>query len=139
MDKTDYVLIEDDQNDTELMLLSLEKLQRNFRYLHLKDGEKAMSYLDKLIKREEANPRLIILDLKIPKVSGLEVLKKLKNHIRTRQIPVVVFSSSKIIDLVEECYSCGSNAYVEKPIDFDKFQETVLRMGQFWLVENVHC
>ncbi len=80
--------------------------------------------------------KVIFLDLKLPKVSGLEVLQELKNHESTRKIPVVVLTSSKLEPDVEKCYELGVNSYVVKPVDFDNFMESIRQLGMYWLLIN---
>ena len=106
----------------------------------IQDGEEAMEYIcctGKYSARDKyQNPKIVLLDLKLPKVSGLEILKYLKSSEQTKTIPVVVLSSSEDENDMKKCYEYGVNAYVVKPIDFHKFTETVTTIGMFWLAIN---
>ena len=130
----ELLLVEDNPNDAELTIRSLKKYNLANHLLHLKDGEEALNYMfsGKLTKY----PRLILLDLKMPKVGGLEVLQKLKSDESTKIIPVVILTSSKEDKDIIEAYQYGVNAYIVKPVDFEKLTEAVRQIGYFWLLMN---
>lgn len=136
----DLLLVEDQSSDAELALRALRELNLDTRIHRLENGAEALDYLfgrnayaDRSV--EEA-PGLVLLDLKLPKVSGHEVLRALKSDERTKHIPVVVLSSSDEGSDVEQCYALGANSYVVKPVDFDQFTETVQCIGTYWLEMN---
>jgi two-component system response regulator len=134
------LLVEDNPKDVKLTLYALkqENLANNIRVA--RDGEEALDYL--FCRGEFANrsfdrpPRLVLLDLKIPKVDGLEVLRAVKGDPRTKAIPVVVLTSSREENDLVESYRLGVNAYIQKPVEFDAFREAVKQLGVFWLVIN---
>ena len=136
----DLLLIEDQPSDAELALRALEELTVGGRIQLVEDGAEALDFVfgrGNYADREIADaPALILLDLKLPKVSGLEVLRRLKSDERTRDIPVIVLSSSKEDRDVERCYEMGVNSYVVKPVDFGQFTETVQCIGTYWLETN---
>ena len=125
------LLVEDDPNDQELIRLCLEESQIPHELIILQDGEEALTYLP-----SEKIPSLVLLDLKLPKVSGIEVLKKIKGDDLTRNIPVVVFTSSREEKDIFESYQNGANGFVRKPIEFDKLHQTVSLLVTFWLNFN---
>lgn len=129
----EILLIEDNVNDAELAIRALKKSNLANHLLHLEDGQEALDYL-----LNEANemPRLILLDLKMPKVDGIDVLKKIKSDEVRRLIPIVVLTSSKEERDIVESYKLGVNAYIVKPVDFDQFVRAVTQLGLFWLVLN---
>jgi len=130
----EILLIEDSADDAGLAIRALKKHNLANNLLHLEDGEEAINFLysPSLIKM----PRLILLDLKMPKVDGIEVLKKLKSDPERKVIPIVVLTSSKEERDIVESYKLGVNAYIVKPVDFDKFAEAVSQVGLFWLLLN---
>jgi two-component system, response regulator len=135
----EILLVEDNQNDAELSLYTLKKFKIANSIYHARDGEEALSYLFGKPSAEEklANvPRLILLDLKLPKVNGLEVLRKLKSDPRTQSVPVVVLTSSREERDIIESYDLGVNSYIVKPIDFEQFTEAVRNVGLYWLLLN---
>lgn len=138
--QVDILLVEDNPNDAELAIRALTKhhLANNLR--HVKDGEEALDYLfarGKYAGRDvNDRPRLILLDLKLPKVDGLEVLKAVKSDERTKLTPVVVLTTSREEKDLIGSYSLGVNSYIVKPVDFDKFVEAVKELGYYWLLLN---
>jgi len=136
----DLLLIEDQPSDAELALRALEDLEFGGRIQLVEDGAEALDFVfgrgDYAQRSISDRPSVILLDLKLPKVSGHEVLRELKSHDRTRNIPVIVLSSSKEDRDVEQCYEMGVNSYVVKPVDFGQFTETVQRIGNYWLETN---
>jgi len=129
----EILLVEDNMNDAELTIRALKKNNLANHLLHLQDGEEALNYL---YGKDNGDPRLILLDLKMPKVDGLEVLKKIKSDPAKKQIPVVVLTSSKEDRDIIDSYELGVNAYIVKPVEFDKFIEAVTHVGVFWLTLN---
>lgn len=129
----EILLIEDSQDDAELTLRALREKKLGNSVLHVGDGEAAIKFL---FTGGSATPRLILLDLKMPKVGGLEVLKLLRGDERTRTIPVVILTSSKEEPDVQAGYALGANSYIVKPVDFEKFQEAVKTIGFYWLLLN---
>jgi len=130
----EVLLIEDNPEDAELTIRVLKKHNLANNLVHLRDGEAALNFL--FDKGSNNIPRLILLDLKMPKVDGIEVLSKIKNDEQKKLIPVVVLTSSKEEHDVIESYKLGVNAYVVKPVEFEKFVEAVAKLGLFWLLLN---
>lgn len=130
----DIILIEDNPDDAELTLRSLRKNNIAHRVHHISDGEEAIQYLE--AGKNESIPKLILLDLKMPKVDGLQVLKAIKGDERLRVIPVVVLTSSKEEKDIVSSYQLGVNAYIVKPVDFEKFERVVNDLGLFWINVN---
>lgn len=135
----DFLLIEDNPNDVELALHVFEKHKLANRVLVLRDGVEALDYLFSMGEHEGQavpRPRSILLDLKLPRVEGLEVLRRIKADPRTHSIPVVVMTSSREERDIVESYRLGVNSYIVKPVDFDQFKEAVRILGLYWLVLN---
>jgi len=136
----DILLVEDNQDDIELTLHSLRRENLAHNISVVRDGEEALDFLlssgPYAVRANQRFPQLVLLDLKLPKVSGLEVLQRLKQNPATRHIPVVILTSSR-----EECdlcagYSLGANSYIQKPVDFERFRDTVKQLGSYWLLVN---
>lgn len=135
----EILLVEDNPNDAELSLYALKKYNIANRVYHARDGAEALEYLFRtgpFAGRSELPPRVIMLDLKLPKVDGLEVLRRIKAEKGTRSIPVVVLTSSREERDVIESYNLGVNSYIVKPIDFEQFTEAVRNLGLYWLLLN---
>ncbi len=130
----EILLVEDNADDAGLAIRALKKHNLANNLLHLQDGEEALQFL--FSERLNALPKVILLDLKMPKVDGIEVLKRLKSDERKRVIPVVVLTSSKEERDIVESYKLGVNAYIVKPVDFDKFVKAISEIGFFWLLLN---
>jgi CheY-like chemotaxis protein len=133
------LLVEDDPQDAELTLAALEEHNLANKVAVVRDGEKALDYLyrrGEFKTRAGGNPILVLLDLKMPKVNGLEVLKNIKADADLKMIPVVVLSSSREMPDLVECYQHGVNAYVVKPVDFGEFMKAVKQLGIFWAAIN---
>jgi two-component system response regulator len=129
----EILLIEDNMDDAGLTIRTLQKHHLANHLLHLQDGEEALRYL---FREDGKMPKVILLDLKMPKVDGLEVLRKLKQHPEKKVIPVVILTSSKEERDIVESYKLGVNAYIVKPVDFDQFVKAIGDLGLFWLVLN---
>src|SRR5688500_10446257 len=131
----EVLLIEDNPDDAEPTIRVLRKHHLANNLVHLQDGEDALKFL--FAKDNNNNiPKLILLDLKMPKVDGIEVLRRIKNDSLKKIIPVVVLTSSKEDRDIIESYNLGVNAYVVKPVEFEKFVEAVTHLGLFWLLLN---
>ncbi|WP_321289060.1 response regulator [uncultured Sunxiuqinia sp.] len=133
------LVVEDSENDLELMLDVLEEHKLANKIAVARDGEEALAYIFKSGKwkdRESGNPTLVLLDLKLPKKNGLEVLKEIRGNKLTANIPVVILTSSKEEQDVYEGYRLGTNAYVVKPVGFEDFARAVKTLGIFWALIN---
>lgn len=140
MKQVEILLVEDNENDAELAIRAL--LKNNFIHTieHIKDGPTALDFLFAkgayANRISEVSPRMILLDLKLPKINGLEVLKEIRRHIKTKHIPVIMLTSSKEEQDVEKAYQLGANSYIVKPVEFDKFIDTMQTIGQYWMSIN---
>lgn len=139
-DPVEILLVEDNPNDVELALHALKKNRISNRVHVARDGEEALDFIfgkdASSGELREQHPKMILLDLKLPKVDGLEVLKRVKCDPRTRSIPVImVTSSSEERDIVKS-YDLGVNSYIVKPVDFQQFTESVRQLGLYWMVMN---
>ena len=139
-DELDILLVEDNQDDMDLALHALRREKLANRIFVVRDGEEALDFLFCRGAFSERSfdhpPKLVLLDLKLPKVDGMEVLKQIKTDARTRTIPVVIMTSSKEERDLVSGYNLGANSYIQKPVDFDQFRETVKTVGLYWLVTN---
>jgi len=138
--QVEILLVEDNSDDLELTLRALRKENLANRIHIARDGEEALDFLfcnGAFAQRSTEPPlKLVLLDLKLPKVDGMEVLKRIKGDPKTRTIPVVILtSSSEERDLING-YGLGANSYIQKPVDFDQFRETVKTVGLYWLLIN---
>ena len=133
------LLAEDDQKDIELTLAALEDINVANEIDVVRDGEEALDYLFKRAKyedRKSGDPVVVLLDLKMPKVDGLEVLKQIKESDELSQIPVVILTSSKMESDLITSYDLGVNAYVVKPVEFEDFMKAIRDLGSFWAILN---
>ncbi|MFB2975295.1 response regulator [Microseira sp. BLCC-F43] len=133
------LLVEDSLNDIELILTSLAENNLGNEVVVVRDGEEALDYIYRrgvFRLRREGNPVVVMLDLKLPKVDGFEVLGRLKSDPNLRVIPVVVLTSSREERDLARCYELGTNAYVVKPIDFHEFVDVIKNLGLFWAIIN---
>jgi DNA-binding response OmpR family regulator len=133
------LLVEDDTRDLELTLLALEKTQLANEVIVLRDGAEALDYLNREgahASRTEGNPAVVLLDLKLPKVNGLEVLAAVRSAAALKSIPVVMLTSSQAESDVVQSYELGVNAYVVKPVEFKQFVSAISDLGMFWAVLN---
>ena len=129
----EILLVEDSDEDAELTMRALRKKRITNTLMRAVDGAHA---LEILFGAEPATPKVVLLDLKLPKVDGLEVLRRIKSDPRTRAIPVVVLTSSREERDLVESYRLGVNSYIVKPVDFDKFVEAVEQLGLYWALLN---
>jgi two-component system, response regulator len=136
----DILLVEDNQDDMDLALHALRREKLANKIVVVRDGEEALDFLfcrGAFADRSfDHPPKLVLLDLKLPKVDGMEVLKQVKSDLRTKTIPVVIMTSSKEERDLVSGYSLGANSYIQKPVDFDQFREVVKSVGLYWLVIN---
>ena len=134
------LLVEDNTEDLELMMYAIRGSQLASSISVVRDGEEALDFIfcrgNFCDRPPDKMPRLVILDLKLPKVGGLEVLRNIKENLRTRLIPVVVLTSSKEERDLLECYQSGANSYIQKPMSFEEFRDTVKKVGAYWLGIN---
>ena len=141
--KVDIVLCEDNAGDAELAIRALTKEGLANSLVHVKDGEELLNFIfcqGPYAQRDIGEmPKLVLLDLKMPKVDGLEVLRRLKSDKRTRMIPVVLLTSSKEDKDIKESYSLGVNSYIVKPVEFEGFTKAVSSLGFYWLSLNQPC
>ena len=133
--------MEDNMADAELTIRALKKVNLANRLIHLKDGAEALDFLfgrgDYAGRATTQVPKVILLDIKMPRVDGIEVLKQIKADDNTKNIPVVMMTSSKEQPDIMDCYSLGVNSYVVKPVEFENFAKAVSELGMYWLLINV--
>ncbi|HZC35264.1 MAG TPA: response regulator [Chthoniobacterales bacterium] len=136
----EILLVEDNPHDAELTLRALRKRRLANSVLHVKDGEEAIHWLfgsgPHADRDMNHKPKLVLLDLKLPKIDGLEVLRQLRAREETKLIPVVILTSSREEQDVVESYKLGVNSYIVKPVNFDNFSEAVALAGHYWLLIN---
>ena len=134
------LLVEDNPNDVELTLHAFKKNKLSNRIHVVRDGEEALEFLfctGAFAQRNiEESPKVVLLDLKLPKVNGIEVLRRLKEDPRTRMIPVVVLTSSREDKDIIKSYQLGVNSYIVKPVNFEQFTESARQLGLYWLLLN---
>ena len=140
MDKLGYILLVDDnENDLELTQHALAQYKLANEIVTLRDGAEALDFLYRrgaFSSRTNGEPIVVLLDIKMPKVDGIEVLRIMKGDANLQPIPVVMLTSSRQGPDVDECYRLGANAYVVKPVDFQQFSDAVKTIGKFWAVLN---
>jgi two-component system, response regulator len=138
--EVEVILVEDNPDDAALTIRALKKHNLANKLIHLKDGAEALAFMfatDEYASRNvESKPKVILLDLKMPKINGIEVLEKIKLDNRTRSIPVVVLTSSAEDPDIKKCYELGVNSYIVKPVEFDNFVKTVADLGLYWMLLN---
>jgi two-component system response regulator len=136
----EILLVEDKKSDAEMTMRAIRKHHALNSILHVSDGKLAVDFLFGRGEFEGRDmkrcPKVILLDLKIPKLSGVEVLQKIKANEHTRKIPVVVLTSSRETPDIEQCYLLGVNSYVVKPVVFNDFMEVVSNLGLYWMLHN---
>ncbi len=142
LDELDILLVEDNPTDAELTMRALKRKNLANKLVWVKNGEEALNFIHAQGQYQDRDPEdlphLILLDLRMPKVDGLEVLKELKANEHTKRIPVVVLTSSQQDRDVVESYKLGVNSYVSKPVEFDEFIEAVSTLGLYWMLINKH-
>ena len=131
----EILLVEDNAHDAELTLRALKQRNLANRVHVCRDGAEAIDFFDD-VSDAGLNPKVVLLDLKLPKVDGLEVLQRLKTTERTKTIPVVVLTSSREEPDIEKAYALGANSYIVKPVDFEAFARAVSDVGLYWLLLN---
>jgi two-component system, response regulator len=132
LEAADILLVEDNPNDAELTQRALRKVNLGTKVAIARDGAEAIEYL----MGNKPKPKVVFLDLKLPKIDGIEVLRRTRADSRTRSIPVVVLTSSQEERDISECYKLGVNSYVVKPVEFDRFYKAVGDLATYWLVLN---
>ena len=138
--EVEILLVEDNPRDAELAMRALQKRNLTNKLVWVKDGAAALEFLfgprsntDSKVRRR---PKVILLDLKLPKVDGMEVLRQIKSNDKSKSIPVVILTSSRVEPDIERSYELGANSYIVKPVDFDNFSEAVSRLGFYWVLLN---
>jgi len=137
----DILLVEDNMDDAELALRQLKKAGPSSNIFHVKDGEEALDFIfatGKYAGQRDLQyiPKVILLDIQMPKVNGIEVLEKIKADSRTNTIPVVILTSSNQSPDIKKCYSLGINSYIVKPVDFETYARVINELGLYWLLIN---
>ena len=140
LNQVEVLLVEDNVHDAEMTIRALRKVNLANNLVHVKDGAEALDFIfakGQYSGRETAHlPKVILLDIKMPKVDGIEVLKQLKSTDSSRVIPVVIMTSSKEEEDIVRSYQLGVNSYVVKPVDFEGFAKAVSQLGMYWLLTN---
>ena len=137
----DVLIVEDNPDDAELTIRELKKHTKSAKFFHVKDGEEALNFIFGTGKyattRSVANlPGIVLLDIKMPKVNGIEVLEKIKSDQRTQLMPVVMLTSSNESPDIKRCYDLGANSYIVKPVNFEDFASAIKNVGAYWLILN---
>jgi two-component system response regulator len=141
LSKVDLLLVEDNLDDAELTIRHLKKNNMANNLFHVQDGEEALDFIfstgkyagnGEMLQR----PKIVLLDIQMPKVNGIEVLQRLKSDARTKTIPVVILTSSKEDPDIQKCYALGANSYIVKPVNFESFAEAIKNLGFYWLLLN---
>jgi len=136
----DVLLVEDNKNDAELTIRALKKKKVINHIVHVKDGVSAIDFLFGKGEFENRDthiqPRIILLDLKMPRIDGMEVLQQIKGNDLTKKIPVVVLTSSKESPDIKKAYALGANSYIVKPVDFEGFAAAIAEVGMYWIQLN---
>lgn len=136
----EILLVEDNPHDAELAIRSLKKRNIANNLVHVADGQEALDFLFGTGPHEgrdvQDQPKVVLLDLKLPKLDGIEVLRRIRGDARTRLLPVVVLTSSREESDVIQSYELGANSYIVKPVEFENFSEAVSKLGLYWLLMN---
>jgi two-component system response regulator len=137
----EVLLVEDNIHDAELTIRELQKNNLGNNLYHATDGEEALDFIFGTGKFEghrsvSFSPKLVLLDIKMPKINGIEVLKAIKGNEATKTTPVVILTSSKEDPDIQACYELGANSYIVKPVNFEKFGEAIKNLGFYWLLLN---
>jgi two-component system, response regulator len=138
--EVEILLVEDNHTDAELTMRALKKRNLGNKLVWVKDGAEALDYLfaqgDYATRNINQTPKVVLLDLRLPKVDGLEVLRKMRSEEKTRMIPVAILTSSKEDRDIVESYQLGVNSFISKPVEFEEFINTVAELGFYWLLLN---
>ncbi len=138
--EVEILIVEDSPEDAELVIRALRKQHLANNLVHLIDGAEALDFIygfGKYAQRNISNiPKVILLDLKMPKVNGLEVLRMIKSERHTKMIPVIVLTSSAQDPDIKEAYNLGANSYIVKPVDFSNFSKIISNLGLYWMIVN---
>ena len=138
--EVEILLVEDNPTDAELCIRALKKHNLANKLVWVKDGAEALDFIfgtgSFAGRRLNHKPKVVLLDLRLPKVDGVEVLRRIKSDERTKKLPVVVVTSSKEDRDVAECYKLGVNSYISKPVAFEEFADTMGKLGMYWLLVN---
>jgi two-component system response regulator len=138
--EVEILLVEDNMHDAELIIRALKKVNLANNVVHLKDGAEALDFIfaqNEFAERDVKKiPKVILLDIKMPRVDGIEVLKQVKANTSTKLIPVVIMTSSKEEQDIVQSYNLGVNSYVVKPVEFDEFAKAVSELGLYWVLVN---
>lgn len=138
--EVEILLVEDNLSDAELNIRALKKYNLANKLVHLEDGQEALDFIFAEGNYSDRNiadtPKVILLDLKMPKINGIQVLQKIKSDERTKKTPVVVLTSSKEDPDIQECYRLGVNSYLVKPVQFENFLQAVSELGLYWMINQ---
>lgn len=138
--KIEILLVEDTRSDAEMTIRALKKNNVNCNIVHVKDGRAALDYLyglEEFAGRDIGSmPKVILMDLKMPRMNGIETLQQLKANELTKKIPVVILTSSKENPDIQTCYDLGANSYIVKPVEFQDFVKVVSDLGLYWMLHN---
>lgn len=137
----EVLLVEDNMTDAELTIRELKKHNLANNLIHVKNGEEALEFIfgtGKYAGERDISfpPKLVLLDIQMPKVNGIEVLQQIKSDERTRTMPVVILTSSKEDPDIKKCYELGANSYIVKPVNFEGFAQAIQKLGMYWLLLN---
>lgn len=138
---TDILLAEDNINDAELTIRELHKFSMDKNLYHVKNGQEALDFIFaegiyKNTRNAEYLPKVMLLDIQMPKVNGIEVLQKIKADARSKHMPVVVLTSSRQSPDIQKCYNLGANSYIVKPVNFEGFTQAIKNLGTYWILLN---
>jgi CheY-like chemotaxis protein len=140
LDNTEILIVEDNPNDAQLTMRSLKKNNLANHIMHVSDGQAAVDYLFGEGEYQGRNvldqPKVVLLDLKLPKLNGLQVLARIRGDARTKMLPVVILTSSQQESDLIESYKLGANSYIVKPVKFENFAKSVQEVGLYWLLLN---
>jgi two-component system response regulator len=137
----EILLVEDNINDAELTIRELNKFNMTNNLFHVKNGEEALDFIFATgkfagLRDVQSTPKVVLLDIQMPKVNGIEVLQKIKTDSRTKTVPVVVLTSSRESPDVQKCYDLGANSYIVKPVNFEGFAQAIKNLGYYWVLLN---
>jgi CheY-like chemotaxis protein len=137
----EILLVEDNINDAELTIRELNKFNMANNLFHVKNGEEALDFIFATgkfagLRDIQSTPKVVLLDIQMPKVNGIEVLRKIKTDPRTKTVPVVVLTSSRESPDIQKCYGLGANSYIVKPVNFEGFAQAIKNLGYYWVLLN---